>query len=152
MSAGDETPPSGDQPHEASQCQIECQIGGLSGFRGYSRLDDFRRLLIFFVSPPGSSPSLSTKIFSHLQVIRPDGRREQRTIRNGGRRVLFRRRSVLRRLLAHLRAGVAPKRGPALGAQGGERKVRKVLLEDGGFSQMRVAVETPFNMVLEARP
>jgi SAM-dependent methyltransferase len=44
------------------------------------------------------------------------------------------------------------KRGPALGAQAGEKKLREVLLEDGGFSRMRRAAETPFNMVLEARP
>jgi hypothetical protein len=44
------------------------------------------------------------------------------------------------------------KRGPALGAQAGESRLRKVLLDDGGFSRMRRAAETPFNMVLEARP
>ena len=44
------------------------------------------------------------------------------------------------------------KRGPALGAQAGEKILRRVLLEDGGFSHMRRAAETPFNMVLEARP
>lgn len=41
-------------------------------------------------------------------------------------------------------------RGPALGAQAGERKLREVLTQ-GGFTQVRRAAETPFNMVLEAR-
>ena len=40
--------------------------------------------------------------------------------------------------------------GPALGAQAGEAKLREVLLE-GGFSKVRRAAETPFNIVLEAR-
>jgi SAM-dependent methyltransferase len=43
------------------------------------------------------------------------------------------------------------KRGPALGAQAGEARLRKVLVEDGGFARLRRATETPFNMVLEAR-
>ncbi len=42
-------------------------------------------------------------------------------------------------------------KGPALGAQAGESSLRKVLTE-GGFSQIRRAAQTPFNMVLEARP
>lgn len=41
--------------------------------------------------------------------------------------------------------------GPALGAQAGEAKLREVLLE-GGFTKVRRAAETPFNIVLEARP
>ncbi|MGH9559272.1 MAG: class I SAM-dependent methyltransferase [Bryobacteraceae bacterium] len=41
--------------------------------------------------------------------------------------------------------------GLALGAQAGEARLRKVIL-DGGFRQVRRAAETPFNMVLEARP
>ncbi|MCE9624789.1 MAG: methyltransferase domain-containing protein [Deltaproteobacteria bacterium] len=40
--------------------------------------------------------------------------------------------------------------GPALGAQAGEAKLRKVL-EAGGFSRIRRSAETPFNMVLEAK-
>jgi SAM-dependent methyltransferase len=44
------------------------------------------------------------------------------------------------------------RRGPALGAQAGEKRLRKVLVEDGGFTRFRRATETPFNMVLEARP
>src|SRR5690606_33812702 len=39
--------------------------------------------------------------------------------------------------------------GPALGAQAGESKLTEVL-KTGGFSQVRRATETPFNMVLEA--
>ncbi len=41
--------------------------------------------------------------------------------------------------------------GPALGAQAGEKELRKVLKE-GGFSRVRRATETPFNIILEARP
>jgi SAM-dependent methyltransferase len=44
------------------------------------------------------------------------------------------------------------KQGPALGAQAGERRLRKIMVEDAGFSSMRRATETPFNIVLEARP
>lgn len=42
--------------------------------------------------------------------------------------------------------------GPALGAQAGEAKLREVVMSGGGFSRMRRATETPFNIVLEARP
>ncbi len=41
--------------------------------------------------------------------------------------------------------------GAALGAQAGEAKLREVITA-GGFSTVRRATETPFNMVLEARP
>lgn len=44
------------------------------------------------------------------------------------------------------------RRGPALGAQAGESRLRKVVVEDGGFTRFRRATQTPFNMVLEARP
>jgi SAM-dependent methyltransferase len=44
------------------------------------------------------------------------------------------------------------KRGPALGAQAGESRLRKIVVEEGGFRQFRRATETPFNIVLEARP
>ncbi|HEY3729984.1 MAG TPA: methyltransferase domain-containing protein [Steroidobacteraceae bacterium] len=44
------------------------------------------------------------------------------------------------------------RRGPALGAQAGEQRLRKVVIEDGGFTRFRRAAETAFNMVLEARP
>ena len=40
--------------------------------------------------------------------------------------------------------------GPALGAQAGEARLREVL-RDGGFTRIRRALETPFNMVIEAR-
>ena len=42
--------------------------------------------------------------------------------------------------------------GPALGAQAGEQRLRQVMVEDGGFTRFRRATETPFNIVLEARP
>jgi hypothetical protein len=42
--------------------------------------------------------------------------------------------------------------GPALGAQAGEARLRQVVVEQGGFSRFRRATETPFNLVLEARP
>lgn len=41
--------------------------------------------------------------------------------------------------------------GLALGAQAGETKLRQVVME-GGFTRFRRATETPFNMILEARP
>jgi SAM-dependent methyltransferase len=39
----------------------------------------------------------------------------------------------------------------SLGAQAGERRLRAVI-EAGGFTRVRRAAETPFNLVLEARP
>ena len=39
----------------------------------------------------------------------------------------------------------------ALGTQAGEALLREVLAE-GGFGSVRRAAETPFNLVLEARP
>lgn len=41
--------------------------------------------------------------------------------------------------------------GTALGAQAGEARLREVITS-GGFSSVRRAAETPFNMILEARP
>ncbi len=41
--------------------------------------------------------------------------------------------------------------GAALGAQAGEAKLREVITA-GGFRHVRRATETPFNMILEARP
>jgi SAM-dependent methyltransferase len=41
--------------------------------------------------------------------------------------------------------------GAALGAQAGEAKLREVITA-GGFRNVRRATETPFNMILEARP
>jgi SAM-dependent methyltransferase len=42
-------------------------------------------------------------------------------------------------------------RGPALGSQAGEGTLREIVLA-GGWSAMRRATQTPFNLVLEARP
>jgi SAM-dependent methyltransferase len=42
--------------------------------------------------------------------------------------------------------------GPALGAQAGEARLRDVVVDGGGFTRFRRATETPFNLVLEARP
>ncbi len=42
--------------------------------------------------------------------------------------------------------------GPALGAQAGERRLRQVMVDDGGFTRFRRATQTPFNLVFEARP
>jgi 2-polyprenyl-3-methyl-5-hydroxy-6-metoxy-1,4-benzoquinol methylase len=41
--------------------------------------------------------------------------------------------------------------GTALGAQAGEKRLREVVTS-GGFSRFRRATETPFNLILEARP
>jgi 2-polyprenyl-3-methyl-5-hydroxy-6-metoxy-1,4-benzoquinol methylase len=41
--------------------------------------------------------------------------------------------------------------GPALGAQAGEETLKKVIT-GAGFKRFRRAAETPFNMILEARP
>ena len=41
--------------------------------------------------------------------------------------------------------------GAALGAQAGETRLREVITS-GGFRIVRRAAETPFNMILEARP
>jgi SAM-dependent methyltransferase len=41
--------------------------------------------------------------------------------------------------------------GPALGAQAGEARLREVMAT-GGFTRFRRATQTPFNLVLEARP
>ena len=43
-------------------------------------------------------------------------------------------------------------RGPALGAQAGEARLRDVVVKGGGFGRFRRATQTPFNLVLEARP
>jgi len=44
------------------------------------------------------------------------------------------------------------RQGPALGAQAGEGRLRDVVVKQGGFTRFRRATETPFNIVLEARP
>ena len=48
-------------------------------------------------------------------------------------------------------ASLSQEVGLALGAQAGEARLREVLAQ-GGFSRFRRAAETPFNMVLEAKP
>jgi len=48
-------------------------------------------------------------------------------------------------------ASLAQEVGAALGAQAGEARLREVLTE-AGFTRVRRATETPFNLVLEARP
>lgn len=48
-------------------------------------------------------------------------------------------------------ASLAQEVGAGLGAQAGEVRLRQVVTA-GGFSRFRRAAETPFNMVLEARP
>ena len=46
---------------------------------------------------------------------------------------------------------LAQETGTALGAQAGEARLREVA-EAGGFGRFRRATETPFNMIMEARP
>jgi SAM-dependent methyltransferase len=48
-------------------------------------------------------------------------------------------------------ASLSQEVGAALGAQAGEARLRAVI-EEAGFRRVRRATETPFNMVLEARP
>lgn len=43
------------------------------------------------------------------------------------------------------------KKGPALGAQAGEARIKEILTK-AGFSRFRRATETPFNLIFEARP
>jgi len=43
-------------------------------------------------------------------------------------------------------------KGPALGAQAGDARLREVIVDKGGFTRFRRAAETPFNIILEARP
>ena len=48
-------------------------------------------------------------------------------------------------------ASKAQEVGLALGAQAGETQLREVC-EQAGFSRFRRATETPFNLILEAKP
>jgi hypothetical protein len=48
-------------------------------------------------------------------------------------------------------ASLSQEVGLGLGAQAGEAKLREVVAR-AGFNRFRRAAETPFNMVLEARP
>src|SRR5258706_16340753 len=43
-------------------------------------------------------------------------------------------------------------RGPALGAQAGEARLRDVVVGAGGFTRFRRATATPFNIILGTRP
>jgi hypothetical protein len=47
-------------------------------------------------------------------------------------------------------ASLSQEVGLALGAQAGEARLKKVVME-GGFKRFRRAAETPFNMIFEAR-
>jgi len=48
-------------------------------------------------------------------------------------------------------ASLSQEVGAALGAQAGEARLREVVL-GGGFTRFRRAVQTPFNLILEAKP
>ena len=48
-------------------------------------------------------------------------------------------------------ASLSQEVGLALGAQAGEARLRDVVTQ-GGFTRFRRAAETPFNLILEARP
>jgi hypothetical protein len=48
-------------------------------------------------------------------------------------------------------ASLSQEVGLALGAQAGEARLREVVT-GGGFTRFRRATQTPFNLVLEARP
>src|SRR5262249_48384360 len=48
-------------------------------------------------------------------------------------------------------ASRAQETGLALGAQAGEGRLKQVV-QQGGFTRFRRAAETPFNLILEARP
>jgi 2-polyprenyl-3-methyl-5-hydroxy-6-metoxy-1,4-benzoquinol methylase len=49
-------------------------------------------------------------------------------------------------------ASKAQEVGLALGAQAGEKRLREVVVDGGGFTRFRRATQTPFNLILEARP
>ena len=48
-------------------------------------------------------------------------------------------------------ASLSQEVGLGLGAQAGPKRLREVI-QAGGFSRVRVAMETPFNLIIEARP
>jgi len=48
-------------------------------------------------------------------------------------------------------ASLSQEIGTALGAQAGEARLREIVLS-GGFTQFRRAAQTPFNLILEAKP
>lgn len=47
---------------------------------------------------------------------------------------------------------LAQETGAALGAQAGEKRLRQLIVEEAGFRVCRRATETPFNLIIEARP
>jgi 2-polyprenyl-3-methyl-5-hydroxy-6-metoxy-1,4-benzoquinol methylase len=47
---------------------------------------------------------------------------------------------------------LAQENGVALGAQAGEKRLREAIVDGAGFSHLNRVAETPFNLVLEARP
>jgi 2-polyprenyl-3-methyl-5-hydroxy-6-metoxy-1,4-benzoquinol methylase len=47
---------------------------------------------------------------------------------------------------------LAQRGGFALGAQAGERRLREVIVDRGGFARLRRVAETPLNLVLQATP
>jgi hypothetical protein len=51
----------------------------------------------------------------------------------------------------HMTNSVSQEVGAVLGARAGEARLREVLTE-AGFTSVRRAAETPFNMIFEARP
>ena len=67
--------------------------------------------------------------------------------------------TLVQRFLAEGEPGLAPRsRRPhsspartALGAQAGEARLTEIL-RDAGFTRVRRAAETPFNLIIEARP
>ena len=48
-------------------------------------------------------------------------------------------------------ASISQEVGLALGAQAGPKRLEEVARQ-GGFSSFRIATQTPFNLILEARP
>ena len=77
---------------------------------------------------------------------RADGRRPARRQSEPGRPDLLRRSTMI-----CVPTSLSQEVGAALGAQAGEAKLREVITA-GGFRNVRRATETPFNMILEARP
>ncbi|MFL6551553.1 MAG: class I SAM-dependent methyltransferase [Povalibacter sp.] len=60
------------------------------------------------------------------------------------------RMSYAASMMTCIPGALAQQGGFALGAQAGERLLREVILDRGGFSRLRRAAETPLNLVLEA--
>ena len=61
------------------------------------------------------------------------------------------RRVVLASTMVCIPTSLSQEVGAALAAQAGETRLREVIAA-GGFRSVRRAIETPFNMILEARP